>query len=94
MKNNLKLSYITHRPKHYKQDPIKQDEFKEEINENIKKNDYDLVLFMDESRFELIQIPVMDGFLVKKELQLKYLLDMRTSIFIQLSVVLMDTTLI
>ena len=51
MKNNLKLSYITPRPKPYKQDPIKQDEFKEEINENIKKNDYDLVLFMDESRF-------------------------------------------
>ena len=51
MNNNLKLCYITPRPKHYKQDPIKQDEFKEEINENIKKNYYDLVLFMDESRF-------------------------------------------
>ena len=33
---------------------------------------------------ELIQIPVMDGFLVEQELQLKYLLGMTTSMFIQI----------
>ena len=33
---NFKLSYITTIPKYYRQDSIKQDEFKEEINENIK----------------------------------------------------------
>ena len=51
--HKLDYSYITPRPKHYKQDPISVEEFKKnliakiESSENTKK----LVFFFDESRF-------------------------------------------
>ena len=47
----MNFSYITPRARHYKQDKAKVDAFKKKINLELKKTDYDEVLFFDEARF-------------------------------------------
>ena len=49
--NKLKFSYITLRPKYYKQNTNSHEEFKKNLAQKIKEDSSAEILFFDEARF-------------------------------------------